>query len=55
MISKSKQSDWFSIMPSQQAQDFGRSTPDPYPSRRRGLGTRLVLVAASVLACGVGG
>ena len=33
MISKYKQSDWFFrflIMLSQQAQDFGRSAPDPY-------------------------
>ena len=44
MISKYKQSDWFSrflVMLSQQAQDFGRSAPDPYPMWRRGLGTRL--------------
>ena len=34
VISKYKQSDWFSrflVMLSQQAQDFGRSAPDPYP------------------------
>ena len=34
-ISKYKQSDWFSrflVMLSQQAQDFRRSVPDPYPS-----------------------
>ena len=29
------------LQPSQDAQDFGRSAPDPYPSWRRGLGTRL--------------
>ena len=33
----------FLVMLSQQAQDFGRSVPDPFTSsRRRGLGTRLV-------------
>ena len=35
VISKYKQSDWFSrflVMLSQQAQDFGRSAPDPYRS-----------------------
>ena len=40
VISKYKQSDWFSrflVMLSQQAQDSGRSVPDPYP-----LGTRLI-------------
>ena len=31
-----------SYQPSQEAQDFGRSAPDPYPSWRRGLGTRLI-------------
>ena len=34
VISKYKQSDWLSrflVMLSQQAQDFGRSAPDPYP------------------------
>ena len=44
MISKYKQSDWFSrflVMLSQHAQDFGRNVPDPYPSWRWGLGTRL--------------
>ena len=44
VISKYKQFDWFSrflVMLSQQAQDFGRSAPDPYPMWRRGLGTRL--------------
>ena len=35
VISKYKQSDWFSrflVMLSQQAQDFGQSVPDTYPS-----------------------
>ena len=35
VISKYKLSDWFSrflVMLSQQAQDFGRIVPDPYPS-----------------------
>ena len=41
VISKYKQSDWFSrflVMLSQQAQDFGRSAPDPFIHARAGSG-----------------